>query len=271
MYPTVSLVITTYNRKDALELVLLSAFRQSILPNEIIVADDGSREDTAAMVKELQKISPVPLLHCWHEDTGFRLSAIRNRALALTRYEYIVLIDGDIIIPPDFIKAHLRQARPCRFIQGSRVFLKPRATEAALAKKQIDFNFFSASIKNRFNTLNMPFLVSRISYYTADLTKVRGCNQSFWRSDLMKINGFNEDFEGWGREDTEFTVRMLNNNVQFYKMKMGGAGFHLYHPESSRKMEAKNIGILNEAIRIGSKRCKNGIDKYLSADHEQKT
>ena len=265
MDSSVSLIITTYNRKDALELVLLSAFRQSVLPAEIIVADDGSREDTAALVHELQKISPVKVIHCWHQDAGFRLSAIRNRAIALTRSEYIIMIDGDIIMPPDFIKFHLRQAKPGRFVQGTRIFLKKRRTKVVLAEKQIDFNFFSWGIRRRLNTLYVDSMVDLISYRTKDLKKVRGCNQSFWKSDVVKINGFNEDFEGWGREDTEFTVRMLNNNIEFYKIKMGGAGYHLYHPKSSRRMLPKNITILDEAIRTGSKRCRNGLDKYLAA------
>ena len=88
-----SLIITTYNRKDALELVLMSALRQSVLPDEIIVADDGSKEDTQQLVQKLASESKTPIIHCWQEDHGFRLAAIRNRAIAQARFDYVIMVD----------------------------------------------------------------------------------------------------------------------------------------------------------------------------------
>jgi glycosyltransferase involved in cell wall biosynthesis len=264
MKPTNSLIITTYNRKDALELVILSALNQSISPNEIIIADDGSREDTRLLVESYQRISTIPIIHSWQEDIGFRLSAARNRAIARASYDYIIMVDGDLILDADFIKSHLRHAKPSRFIQGSRVFFSKEATDIALKNKQIHFNFFSKGISERYNTLNTPWLSYFVSRQISDLKRVRGCNQSFWKSDLLKINGFNEDFQGWGREDTEFAVRMLNNGIQFFKMKLGGFGYHLYHQQNSRAMLPQNLDILNNAIASRSQRCSNGIDKYVT-------
>ena len=113
-----SLIITTYNWKEALEVSLGSAFKQTILPCEIIVADDGSRSDTGEMVKRVAALSPVPVIHSWQEDKGFRLARSRNRAIAKARGEYIVLVDGDIILENHFIEDHLGFARPGFFIQG---------------------------------------------------------------------------------------------------------------------------------------------------------
>jgi glycosyltransferase involved in cell wall biosynthesis len=257
-----SLVITTYNRKDALELVLLSVLNQSMLPNEVIVADDGSRDDTRQLVERYAAIFPVPLIHCWHEDEGFRLSAIRNRAIAMARHEYIIMIDGDIILHPDFIQSHRKHARRGVFIQGSRVLLMKEQTERAIRKKITSFTFFSSGIQSRLNALYIPWLSNLISYKNEDLHAIRGANLSFWRDDINLINGFNEDFQGWGREDNEFMVRMNNNDIQCVKMKLEGFGFHLYHPESSRAMLPHNQLILDTAIATHSTRCKNGIDKY---------
>lgn len=259
-----SLVITTYNREDALELVVLSAFRQSILPDEIIIADDGSREDTATVIKKLQRNAPVPIIHCWQPDDGFRLATVRNRAIAQAQNEYIIMVDGDIILHPHFIRSHVKYALANRFLQGSRVLLQEELTKNALKQKKIDFSFFRKGIKSRFNTLYLPWISNLISYQTDDLTRVRGCNQSFWRSDIIKVNGFNEDFVGWGREDTEFMVRMLNNGIHCLKIKLEGFGYHLYHPESSKQMLAQNQAILDNAIATNSQRCANGIDKYLT-------
>ncbi|MBL0742126.1 glycosyltransferase family 2 protein [Chryseolinea lacunae] len=259
----VSLVITTYNRKDALELVLLSIQNQSVLPTEVIVADDGSRHDTRDLVEAYAKTFPVPLHHCWHEDDGFRLSAIRNRAIARARCAYIVMIDGDIILHKHFIRSHKKHARKGVFLQGSRVLLQEAVTQKALHDKNIAFSFFTPGVKNRMNALYLPALSGLVSYLNKDLFAIRGANLSFWRDDIVRVNGFNEDFVGWGREDNEFMVRMQNNNIQCWKMKLEGFGFHLYHPENSRTMLPQNQAILDNAIATHAVRCPNGIDKYM--------
>lgn len=257
-----SLIITTYNRKDALELVILSALKQSVKPDEIIIADDGSREDTAELVQHYQKKSDVPIIHSWQEDIGFRLSAVRNLAISKAQYEYIIMVDGDVVMHRHFVKSHLKFAAPNRFLQGSRVLLLDEATKNALKNKQITFSFFAFGIKSRFNALYLPWISRFFSYSLDDLTRTRGCNQSFWKSDIYEVNGFNEDFVGWGREDTEFMVRMINSGKHCFKMKLEGFGHHLYHPESSKQLLPQNQKILDDAIAENRKRCNNGIDKY---------
>lgn len=257
-----SLIITTYNRKDALELVILSALRQSVKPDEIIIADDGSRADTAELIQQYQKKSEVPIIHSWQEDIGFRLAAVRNLAISKANYEYIIMVDGDIVMHRHFVKSHLRFAAPNRFLQGSRVLLLDDVTQQALRDKRINFSFFALGVKSRFNALYLPWISRLFSYSLTDLTRTRGCNQSFWKSDIYEVNGFNEDFVGWGREDTEFMVRMINSGKHCFKMKLEGFGHHLYHPESSKELLPQNQKILDDAISQSIKRCVNGIDKY---------
>ena len=259
----VSLIITTYNRKDALELVLLSVLNQSVLPDEVIVADDGSRDDTRQLVESMAKTFPVPLIHCWHEDEGFRLSAIRNKAIAQAKYEYLIMVDGDIVLHRHFIKSHKKHAEKGFFIQGSRVLLMDGITTKALNEKISDLHFLNSGTQSRLNALYLPSLSRLASYKNTNLYNIRGCNLSFWRDDIKNINGFNEDFLGWGREDNEFMVRMMNNDIRCYKMKLEGFGFHLNHSESSRAMLPQNQLILDTAIASQSKRCNNGIDKYF--------
>lgn len=116
-----SLIISTYNSPEALRVTLESVLRQAIYPREIIIADDGSDESTATVIKEFTSKSPVPLRHVWHENRGFRLAAIRNRAIAAATGDYIVQIDGDIILDPFFIADHIDSARNGHFVCGSRV------------------------------------------------------------------------------------------------------------------------------------------------------
>lgn len=86
---------------------------------------------------------------------------------------------------------------------------------------------------------------------------------AFWRADVIKVNGFNEAFVGWGREDSEFVVRLLNNNIQRRDLRLGGIAYHLYHAENAKKNLSQNDEILNEAVENKVKVCELGINQYL--------
>jgi glycosyltransferase involved in cell wall biosynthesis len=102
--PSCSLIVTTYNWPEALEACLQSAFKQTLLPKEIIVCDDGSTDSTKQVIDNLRKISPVSLVHLWQPDEGFQASKARNKGIAASVGEYIVQIDGDVLLHKDFIK-----------------------------------------------------------------------------------------------------------------------------------------------------------------------
>ena len=93
-----SLIITTYNRPEALELVLLSALKQTVMPDQIIIADDGSEEKTAELIQKFIDLNKIPIIHSWQEDRGFRLSRSRNLAVSKSRDEYLIFIDGDMLL-----------------------------------------------------------------------------------------------------------------------------------------------------------------------------
>ena len=156
----VSLVITTYNRPDALRFVLQSITSQSVLPNEIIIADDGSKNSTKKCTDEFKKKSSIPLIHSWQEDKGFRVARSRNKAIAKSKFDYIILIDGDVVLHDKFIEDHLKHAQMGFFVQGSRVLLNERATKEVLSNN-FNFSFFSRGLKNRKNLIYSVFL-SRI-------------------------------------------------------------------------------------------------------------
>jgi glycosyltransferase involved in cell wall biosynthesis len=256
-----SLIITTYNRKDALELVLLSVMKQSVLPDEVIIADDGSREDTRQLIADYRSIFPVSLIHCWQEDDGFRVSAIRNKAIAQAKYEYIIMIDGDIVLHPSFVEDHKRHAWKGQFLQGSRVLLFERKTQEALRNKLVNVRLISTGIGNNLNAIKSNFLSGIFSYYRSGHMNVRAANLSCWKEDILLVNGFNEDFVGWGREDSELAVRMNNLGIKRKHVKFAAFGYHLYHLESSRKQLPVNDSILLDTIQKKLRRCENGIAK----------
>jgi glycosyltransferase involved in cell wall biosynthesis len=159
-----SLIISTYNREDALELTLLSILNQSVMPDEVIIADDGSRKQTTELIDRYKEKFPMPLIHCWHEDTSFQAGQIRNKAIAITSCEYIIHVDGDMVLHKHFIKAHKEVVQRGRFIQGDRVSLSQRRTSWALREKEVSFYSFEGSLANRLSSIFSPFLSRLISH-----------------------------------------------------------------------------------------------------------
>lgn len=262
---TISLVVTTYNRPDALELVLMSIKNQSVMPKEVIIADDGSRDDTLKTIAEYQANFPVPLIHCWQEDDGFRATRARNLAINKSQGNYVVMIDGDMVLHHHFIRDHQRAALPNQFIQGRRVILTEQETKSALTEKRIIFNLFSSGVHNKVNAFCCSLLSDMLSGFFSrkDYKSVRSCNMAFWREDAVKINGFNEGFVGWGREDSEFVVRLLNAGSCRKDLRFGGVAYHLYHKENPRQRLPENDRLLEEAIKLHSRYCQLGLSQHL--------
>lgn len=257
----VSLLIATYNWKEALRLSLLSAFAQTVLPKEILVADDGSENDTRLLIEEMRKISPIPIIHIWHEDKGFRLSAIRNKAIVHATGEYVIQIDGDIIMNRHFIKDHLELAERGYFVCGSRILLSLEES-AILLNGQKDLAKASRLVLNGIRCRLLRYYLAK-RYAQNNSTRLRGCNMAFWRNDLIAINGYNEAFNSWGFEDWELVSRLLKLGVRKKFLKMGGIAFHLYHKEACRiGLEKQKELFMKSAERCDS-RILDGLDKYM--------
>ena len=258
-----ALLISTYNWPEALELVLLSAENQTEKPHEILIADDGSTEDTKALINSFKLKSTVNIVHVWHEDTGFRRSKILNKAIASSSADYIVQIDGDCIMHKDFVKDHQTFARIGLFLYGSRVNIQESFLDELFKTKNIKFSFLSKGIKKRTRAMRIP-LLSAVYKPGSELSKkLRGCNLSFWKQDFVAINGYNEDFEGWGREDSEMIVRMLNSGVEGKRLRYRGIVYHIWHLVKDQSRFEINDSLQQKAIAEKVKWCSNGIDKYL--------
>ena len=259
----VSLIITTYNRPDALLLVLRSIEGQITLPYEVIIADDGSTNDTKEVVTSFQEKSDIRVIHSWQEDSGFRAVKSRNKAIAKATGKYIILIDGDMILDPEFINDHINNTQSGYFVQGSRVLLTQDKTKQTLDKQKINFSLLSNGLQNRKNAFHSNILSKLFSNKRNYLRGIRTCNMAFYKQDCININGFNNEFEGWGREDSEFIMRLLNSGINRKNVRFNAIQFHLWHNENIRDYLEKNDAILQEAIENRTKWCNNGIDSYI--------
>jgi glycosyltransferase involved in cell wall biosynthesis len=261
--PNCTLVASTYNWPEALELLLLSVLNQSVLPKEVIIADDGSGEDTKNLIENFKKTFPVPLVHIWQEDLKNRKSRIMNKAIAAAKYDYIVEIDGDIILNKHFIEDHLAYAQKGHYLFGSRVNIQEKLLPELFSKKNIDFNFFSKGIKKRSRTMRIPFLMNFAKSVDKCSKKLRGCNMSFWKEDFIKINGYNESIVGWGMEDSEMIQRLHNIAIKGKRLKYTGIVYHIYHKEQSRNNVPVNSEIENQTIKNKLTSVDKGVDQFL--------
>ena len=257
---SVDILISTYNWPKALENILQSIRRQTRFPDNILIADDGSGYETQMVIDKYKRIYNMPIEHIWQEDEGFRKTLILNKAMKFATSDYIIQIDGDIILHRDFIQDHLNNAIKKTFVQGCRAILsEERTREVVGGKKSNQFRFFTPGIKNRLNALRIPFLSNLIKTDPYCSKNIKACNLAFWREDYIAVNGYDNLFQGWGHEDDEFAARLINYGVKKRRLKMAAICYHLNHEINSKNYEARNRAIYNETVL--SKRCasRNGL------------
>jgi glycosyltransferase involved in cell wall biosynthesis len=261
-----ALLVTTYERPDALAAVLASAERQSRPPDEIIVADDGSGPATRDVIAAFATRSAVPVRAVSQPHLGFRLTRLRNLGVAATSADYLVLVDGDMVLHPDFIADHARHARRGFFTQGVRVHADDARTRAIIAHPSTRLRPWSAGMGGlrRAYLLHSPVLSALARRIANGFIAVKGCNQAFWREDLVRANGFNEAIEGWGPEDKELVARLEHAGVRRQTLLFGGIALHLHHPPASRAALPANLAVLEDTRRSRKSRCERGLDSHLA-------
>jgi glycosyltransferase involved in cell wall biosynthesis len=259
-----ALVVTTYERPDALAAVLASAARQTAPPAQIIVADDGSGEATRFVIENFKRSSFVPVRAVAQPHAGFRLARLRNLAIAATAAEYLVFVDGDMVLHPDFIADHVAIARRGCFTQGVRVLADEVLTRRLLDDPSLPVGLATAGVGalRRAYLLRAPALASLARTAGNHVIALKGCNQGFWRRDLVRVNGYNEAFEGWGPEDKEIAARLEHAGVRRQTLLFGGIALHLHHPPASRSMLAANLAVLEDTKRSHRVRCERGLDSH---------
>ncbi|WP_045738393.1 glycosyltransferase family 2 protein [Xanthomonas sp. MUS 060] len=269
----ISVVVLTYNWPAALERLLASLAAQTRLPDEVIVADDGSGETTRALVERMGRDFPVPLRHVWQEDRGFRAAHARNRGIAASCGEYVILLDGDMLLHPHFVADHLMLAEPGFFLQGGRIKAKREETARLLAGgkpvfapwARADFHEFDCS--KRLYAFRQPAL-ARWKSRARNGGRVMSCNMSFWRDDLLRVNGFDERMKGYGAEDRELVARLENAALRRRALKWAALAVHLWH-SSRAQPDVDDMSLPNNRLFHVTRterivRCEHGIDSHIA-------
>lgn len=265
--PFISVVVTTYDRPDALAAVVEACFAQNEDGFEIIVADDGSAPATTACISTLKQRAPVALDHVWQPHDGFRAAMSRNRGIRAARGDYIVFLDGDCVPQRDFIAQHRKLARRGCLVTGSRVLLSAALTGRVLAER-IDLAGASTADKIAYRlrgdtnkllplVLKLPDVGRERRSFT--YRRIKSCNLGVWRRDLDAVNGFDESFRGWGYEDADLVVRLFNAGVHRKDGAFATEVLHLWHPAARRDQAHANQRLVLERAADRTVRVRQGL------------
>jgi len=261
----ISIVVTTYNWESALACVLRSISRQIVLPYEVIVADDGSGEATAALIRTMAKDFPLILKHSWQEDIGYRVASSRNRGIAAAIGDYVIILDGDMMLNPHYVADHMHAAKPGFYVQGSRIMTTPDFDTDELLLKNRQPHFFTKGILKRRHTFRAPWL-AKLRLKKTEGRKINGvasCNQGWWRQDLLALNGFDERFTGWGREDEDIQLRAYRMGLKRRDLRYAALATHVYHFKLDPTGIDPNEQWMHDNTRRNIIACELGLDNHL--------
>jgi glycosyltransferase involved in cell wall biosynthesis len=252
----ISVIVTTYNREDALDAALRALSRQSDRNFEIVIADDGSRADTARLIESWTSRLSVPLKYVRHEHRGFRGGEIRNRGIRASAGTLCIFLDGDCLPRADFIATHRRLSEPGWFVAGNRILLSRELTEAVLTRGLAAETWNFATLSRRRLTGGVNRLMPAVRLPLGPLRKLYGrdwegaktCNLAVARSDLDRVDGFDSAYAGWGLEDSDLVVRLLHAGVRRKDGRFATGVLHLWHPQNDRSQLAANWKRLDETM-----------------------
>ena len=253
----ISVIVATYNRVDALSFVLQSLETQGDRNFEVIIADDGSRSDTKEFITQYIASSKLVIKHVWHEDQGFRLALIRNLASASATGDYLIFLDGDCIVQPDFIAQHRKLAQKGYLVTGSRILLNESLTQELLAWSNWSFQRFSKNLIgkrlsggiNKYWPLKIKFGNGSWREYKKFIwRRIKGCNLACWKADAQAINGFDETMTGWGHEDADFVFRLQHHGIHRKSGSWSTEVLHLFHKINDQSNAAENARRVREKI-----------------------
>ena len=268
----ISVIVTTYNWPPALKLCLESLFAQYDQNFEIIIADDGSNAENLKQTQAFCVESPVAISYSYHEDKGFRAGTIRNKAVALSKGDYLLFIDGDCILMPSFIARHRQLARLQCFVPGNRVLLNSVFTQEVIAQQiplytKSSYYFLLLRLQRKINRMS-GFLYFPLGFIRHIQPKkwqrAMTCNLGVWKSDFIRVNGFDELFEGWGFEDSDLVIRLIHAGITRKEGRFAVPVLHLWHTHNDKSKQEQNYQRLLERLEqqdfISAKK---GVSQYF--------
>ena len=272
--PQISIILSTYNQPKWLKKVLLGYEMQTYRDFEILIADDGSGEETNSLIENYKKNSQLKITHIWHEDRGFQKTIILNKSIVHSNSDYLLFSDGDCIPRSDFVENHILKREENYFLSGGYFKLPLNISNLISSddiKKQkfFDINWLKknglrASINN--NKLRVKGLTEKLlNRLTPTKATWNGHNSSGWKKDILNVNGFDERMQ-YGGEDRELGERMFNLGIKSKQLRYSAICVHLDHPKGYVKQEMikKNNAIRKIVNKTNSVYTSYGINQKIN-------
>ena len=268
----VAVILSTYNQPRWLEKSLWGYASQRHADFDLVIADDGSGPETAAVIERMRRATELRITHVWHEDRGFRKTEILNRAIVASDAEYMIFSDGDTIPRDDFVEVHVRHARPRHFLTGGYLKLPMDVSEAITVDDIRTGRFADVGWLRRqgyrpghrfLRLLRSPLIAAIGDAVTPTPPSWKGNNASTWREGLIAVNGFDGDM-GYGSEDRALGERLLNLGYRPKRIRFRAPAMHLDHGRPWRDPDvARNNDLLirTRIKRDGEVRARVGISE----------
>jgi len=270
--PEIALLVSTYQRPAHLKRALTSIALQEHVAGrfEVVVTDDGSEDETAEIVEQFSQTVEFPVRFTTHAHKDFQLARCRNEGVAASTAPYVLFLDGDCLLPPGHVAAHLARRRR-GVVMGGYCCRLDRATSERITDQAIRTNEYLAwAPRSERRTLAWMDIKARFYSFIRHPTKPKlfGGNIAIWRTDYERVNGYDQNFNGWGCEDDDLRLRLRKADVHIESILRWTHTYHLWHPtEASNPKEwqdGRNVRYLHREVRLT--RCRNGLRKRGNED-----
>lgn len=267
MEADLSVVVTTFERPRHLRRVLLSLAVQQNFPGrlEVVVADDGSRDETPHVVEEFRRQVRFPVRFVTHPHEEFWPARTRNQGFAASSGRYVLFLDGDCVIPPDHLAIHMRMRRPGRAYTGDCIRLDPETTEKMTEDVVRGAQYLGWTYPRESRRLAVAHWKAVFYHLIRHPQKPRvlSGNLALWREDFLRINGFDENYRGWGCEDDDFGLRLHQAGVRVCSIRRWTWTYHLWHPRVETAPQKARHGVNFRYLHRAGKltKCRNGLIK----------
>jgi len=235
--PEVALIVSTYERPQHLARCLLSIANQMCDPQqlEVVVTDDGSTDETLEVVRQFAEMVEFRVQFTTHEHDQFRLARCRNEGVCASSAPYLIFLDGDLVVPADFVEQHLAHRRSGVTVVGESCWLDEETTgtiDAAAIQSHDMRSWCSPAEAKRLRWKSIRGVIYGMLRLNGR-PRLKGGNVALWREDYERINGYDEEFVGWGEEDTDLRRRLQRSGVRFRSSIHWARTYHLWHSRHS--------------------------------------
>jgi glycosyltransferase involved in cell wall biosynthesis len=270
--PDIAVLVSTFERPQHLRRVLASiAAQQGVTGKfEVVVTDDGSRDQTPRFVQQFAATVDFPVRFTTHRHDGFQLARCRNEGVAASTAPYLLFLDGDCIIPPNHLQIHLARRRPQHAMAGYYLRLN-RADTERLTEDDVRAGRYRNVIRWR-QHWRMAWRHVQAEFYSLirdpQRPKLFGGNIGIARTDYERVNGYDENFQGWGCEDDDLRLRLRTAGVRVASIAWWTQTYHQWHPKTptapNKWREGLNVEYLHRPVRLI--RCLAGLKKRRLQD-----